>query len=123
MKPIYLDYNATTPIDPEVAEATLVANDNPDAAIELLALRNALSKLPDDQREALILVGAGGLTYDEVAEICGCAIGTIKSRVSRARKALAEIMEKGSYDTRPDGVSALDAIDTILSEADELAGR
>ena len=68
-------------------------------------------------------MGASGLSYDEAAEICGCATGTIKSRVSRARKALADIMEKGDYDTSYDGVSALDAIDTILAEADDLADR
>jgi DNA-directed RNA polymerase specialized sigma24 family protein len=41
--------------------------------------------LPAEQREALILVGAGGFAYEEAAEICGCAVGTVKSRVSRAR--------------------------------------
>jgi RNA polymerase sigma-70 factor (ECF subfamily) len=49
----------------------------------------ALSRLPDNQREALLLVGAAGHSYVEVAEICGCAIGTIKSRVNRARRTLA----------------------------------
>ena len=81
------------PLDPEVAEATLVANDDASASMELLALRNAMNRLPDDQREALILVGAGGMPYEEVAEICGCAVGTIKSRVNRARNALAVILE------------------------------
>ncbi len=111
------------PLDPEVAEATLVANDNPDAAIELLALRNALSKLPDDQREALILVGAGGLTYDEVAEICGCAIGTIKSRVSRARKTLLELVDETStgYNSDPD-IRAADTLEEIMAEAHALSG-
>ena len=80
-------------LDPEVAEATLVASDNPASALDLLSLRHALDELPEDQREALILVGAGGLSYEETAEICECAIGTIKSRVSRARKAVAEILE------------------------------
>ncbi len=111
------------PLDPEVAEATLVANDNPDAAIELLALRNALAKLPDDQREALILVGAGGLTYDEVAEICGCAIGTIKSRVSRARKTLLELIDKTStgFNSDPE-LQASDTLEEIMAEANALSG-
>ena len=77
------------PLDPEVAEATLVANDNPAGSMELLSLRNAIGELPDDQREALILVGAGGMSYEEASEVCGCAIGTVKSRVSRARKAVS----------------------------------
>jgi RNA polymerase sigma-70 factor (ECF subfamily) len=56
------------------------------------ALRGALDRLPDDQREALILVGAAGMTYEEAAEVCGCALGTIKSRVNRGRNRLLEIL-------------------------------
>ncbi len=51
-----------------------------------------LVQLPDDQSEALLLVGASGFSYEEAAKICGCAVGTIKSRVSRARTRLAELM-------------------------------
>ena len=112
-----------TSLEPEVAEQTIVAVDDAEAGVRLNELRKALGALSDDHREALVLVGASGLSYDEAAEICGCATGTIKSRVSRARKALAEIMEKGAYDTSSDGVSALDAIQTILDEADDLADR
>ena len=56
-------------------------------------LRDALAKLPDEHREALILVGAAGLSYEEAAEICGCALGTIKSRVNRARSKLLTILD------------------------------
>jgi RNA polymerase sigma-70 factor (ECF subfamily) len=49
--------------------------------------------LPPEHREALILVGAAGLSYEEAAEICGCALGTIKSRVNRARARLLKIMD------------------------------
>ncbi|MGD9845264.1 MAG: sigma factor-like helix-turn-helix DNA-binding protein, partial [Variibacter sp.] len=63
----------------------------------------ALGKLPPDQREALILVGASGFSYEEAAEICGCAVGTIKSRVNRARGRLAELMQiEGAEDFGPD---------------------
>ncbi len=55
-------------------------------------LVKALSQLTEDQREALILVGAEGFAYEEAAEICNCAVGTIKSRVNRARTRLAEIL-------------------------------
>ena len=48
--------------------------------------------MPADQREALILVGASGFSYEEAAHICGCAVGTIKSRVNRARTRLATLM-------------------------------
>jgi RNA polymerase sigma-70 factor (ECF subfamily) len=60
--------------------------------VEFQEFRAALSKLPPDQREALILVGASGFSYEEAAEICGCAVGTIKSRVNRARARLAGML-------------------------------
>jgi RNA polymerase sigma-70 factor (ECF subfamily) len=60
--------------------------------VEFQEFRVALAKLPDDQREALILVGASGFSYEEAAEICGCAVGTIKSRVNRARTRLANLL-------------------------------
>jgi RNA polymerase sigma-70 factor, ECF subfamily len=59
---------------------------------EFREIREALSQLPVDQREALVLVGASGFSYEEAANICGCALGTIKSRVNRARTRLAEFM-------------------------------
>jgi RNA polymerase sigma-70 factor (ECF subfamily) len=62
------------------------------AHIQFGELRQALLKLSPDQREALILVGASGFSYEEAAKICDCAIGTIKSRVNRARLRLAEIL-------------------------------
>lgn len=111
------------PLDPEVAEATLVANDDPTASIELLALRNCLGKLPEDQREALVLVGAGGMSYEEAAEICECAVGTIKSRVSRARNTLAVMMDSNdvSYSSDKD-IKAGDAFDAIMDEAKKIGG-
>jgi len=60
--------------------------------IEFGELRQALLQLPPDQREALILIGASGFSYEEAAQICDCAVGTIKSRVNRARSKLAEIL-------------------------------
>lgn len=61
--------------------------------VEMAELRAALAKLPDDQREAVILVGASGCTYEEAAEICNVAVGTIKSRVNRARAKLAALLQ------------------------------
>ncbi len=66
--------------------------------VELTEFRKALVQLPADQREALILVGASGFSYEEAAHICGCAVGTIKSRVNRARTRLAEMMSIGGAD-------------------------
>jgi RNA polymerase sigma-70 factor, ECF subfamily len=60
--------------------------------MDLLDFNSALQQLPTDQREALILIGASGLSYEEAAGICGCAIGTMKSRVNRARNRLAELL-------------------------------
>jgi RNA polymerase sigma-70 factor, ECF subfamily len=66
--------------------------------VEFEEFRAALTKLPPDQREALILVGASGFSYEEAAEICGCAVGTIKSRVNRARGRLAQLLAIESAD-------------------------
>jgi RNA polymerase sigma-70 factor (ECF subfamily) len=71
--------------------------------LEFQEFRTALSKLPPDQREALILVGASGFSYEEAAAICDCAVGTIKSRVNRARTRLAGLLSiEGSEDFGPD---------------------
>ena len=64
-----------------------------DGHLELADLRIALAKLPEDQREAIILVGASGFSYEEAAEICSVAVGTIKSRVNRARVRLAVLLQ------------------------------
>jgi RNA polymerase sigma-70 factor (ECF subfamily) len=106
-------------LDQEAAERTLVAVDDPEAPVALDELRLSLAQLPPEQREALILVGAGGFAYEEAAEICGCAVGTVKSRVSRARKALHSILEDGSYER--DGSAAGDAMSSILADAERLS--
>ncbi len=61
--------------------------------LELGEFVRALQTLPDVQREALLLVGASGFSYEETAEICGVRVGTIKSRVSRARSRLEELLD------------------------------
>jgi RNA polymerase sigma-70 factor (ECF subfamily) len=60
--------------------------------VEFQEFRTALAQLPAEQREALILVGASGFSYEEAADICDCAVGTIKSRVNRARSRLAKLL-------------------------------
>lgn len=67
-----------------------------DGHMDLVDFREALQHLLPDQREALILIGGSGLSYEEAAEICGCAVGTIKSRVNRARNRLAELLSVSS---------------------------
>jgi len=108
-----------TQLDQEAAERTLVAVDNPESPVALDELRLGLGMLPPEQREALILVGAGGFAYEEAADICGCAVGTVKSRVSRARRSLQAILETGAY--HRDGESASNAMRTILAEAERLS--
>ena len=107
-------------LDQEAAERTLVAVDDPEAPVALDELRQALDALPAEQREALILVGAGGFAYEEAADICQCAVGTVKSRVSRARRSLLSILESGGY--ARDGRPAGDAMRSILANADRLSG-
>jgi RNA polymerase sigma-70 factor, ECF subfamily len=77
---------------------TLKSQPEQPGRLEFEELPGALAKLPPDQREALILVGASGLSYEEAAQICGCPIGTIKSRVNRARGRLAELLSIESID-------------------------
>lgn len=65
--------------------------------------RAELKQLPPDQRESLILIGASGFSYEEAAQICGCAVGTIKSRVNRARIRLAANLSiESAQDVGPD---------------------
>lgn len=69
--------------DPAVAERVATRLD----------VRNALARLPDDYREAVAMHDLGGIPYEEIAQITGAAIGTVKSRISRGRRKLAELME------------------------------
>jgi RNA polymerase sigma-70 factor (ECF subfamily) len=63
-----------------------------DLKLQVRDLNRALQELPNDQREALILVCASGLSYEEAAQICMCAVGTIKSRIARARDRLVQLL-------------------------------
>lgn len=101
------------PLDQEVAEQTLVAIDDPSASLHLDDVRRALYALPLIHREVLMLL-AGGLSYEEVADICGCPEGTVKSRASRGRAALHALVDDG----RPpmDDIRASDAADVLMRE-------
>jgi hypothetical protein len=79
--------------------------------------------LPQPQREALILVGAGGFAYEEAAEICGCAVGTIKSRVARGRVSLEALLSGGKLPSRRQHKTdpGKSALQTIMGEVDELS--
>ncbi len=79
-----------------VAAASLSSLPEQPGHMDMIDFQRNLAKLSEDQKEALILVGAEGFSYEEAAEICGCAVGTIKSRVNRARARLVELMGVGS---------------------------
>jgi RNA polymerase sigma-70 factor (ECF subfamily) len=82
---------------------TLKSHPEQTGRVEFEEFRTALAKLPSDQREALILVGASGFSYEDAAAICGCAVGTIKSRVNRARSKLSALLYvDGADDFGPD---------------------
>ncbi len=93
--------------DPEGAYAgRLKAHPEQQSHLDFEDFRGALAKLPPDQREALLLVGAEGMSYEDAAAICQVAVGTIKSRVNRARARLAQILQLDEGDEiGPDGVT------------------
>ena len=103
--------------DETVAERILVAPAGQEGPLHLSDMHRALLTLPPERREALLLVGAGGFSYEEAAQICQCAVGTIKSRVGRARAALALMIENGQLPRR----STADAVahDAIMGELDD----
>ncbi|QDH32979.1 sigma-70 family RNA polymerase sigma factor [Porphyrobacter sp. YT40] len=106
--------------DEGVAERILTAPAGQEEPIHLSDLHRALLTLPAERREALLLVGAGGFSYEEAAAICGCAVGTIKSRVGRARAALSEMLTSGNIPQRStdDDIAhsaILEELDTVAS--------
>jgi RNA polymerase sigma factor (sigma-70 family) len=109
--------------DDLVADRVLAAPASQDKHVELADMQRALMHLPQPQREALILVGAGGFAYEEAAEICGVAVGTIKSRVARGRVALEALMTDGALSSRRDHEVSGDrtTLDSIMNEVDELS--
>ena len=110
------------PWDQDAAERIPGSSAEQSWAAELSDTARALSQLSDEQREALILVGAGGFSYEDAAAICHCAVGTVKSRVARARKSLLSLLE-GDEPLPPSaqGADAGDAADDILAQLDRLA--
>lgn len=78
--------------DPDAAERLLVEAPPQQHLVHMRDVEKALQKLPAEQREILMIVGAGGASYEEAAEVTGCAIGTVKSRLARGRAALASLI-------------------------------
>ena len=109
--------------DELTASKLLAAPASQDRHVELGDMQRALLHLPQPQREALILVGAGGFAYEEAADICGCAVGTIKSRVARGRVALEALLSGGKLPSRRDHkfTQGQTALQTIMNEVDDLS--
>ena len=109
--------------DDLVADRLLAAPASQDKHVELADMQRALLHLPQPQREALILVGAGGFAYEEAAEICGVAVGTIKSRVARGRVALEALMSGSDMQSRTEQglIREKATLDEIMDEVDELS--
>ena len=109
--------------DDITAAKILAAPASQDRHIELGDMQRALMHLPQPQREALILVGAGGFAYEEAADICGCAVGTIKSRVARGRVALEALLTGGTLPSRRQHKTDpnVSALQNIIGQVDELS--
>lgn len=105
--------------DETAAERTLKTDAVQTDQLDLDDVRRALATLPDDQREALILVSAGGLSYEEAATVCSCAVGTIKSRVNRGRKALIAKLEGTGVPARD--LPADRALASLVADAKRVA--
>ena len=109
------------PWDQDAAERIPGASEEQSWAAELSDTARALTSLSDEQREALILVGAGGFSYEAAAQICNCAVGTVKSRVARARKTLIGILEGSEPLPANMGEDFADATNDIMAQLDRLA--
>lgn len=110
--------------DEAVAERVLCAPPTQESAVELSDVLRALSVVPDTYREALILVAIGSLSYEEIADICGIALGTVKSRICRARAMLSHVLTSGQLpDFRHNFVLSGDAVDAFFAELARIANH
>lgn len=108
--------------DEVAAERILCAEASQESAVELADVLRALTTIPETYREALILVAAGNLSYEEIARICGIALGTVKSRICRARAMLAKVLESGQLpDFRHNFVLTGEAVDAFFEELVRIA--
>lgn len=80
----------------DCASLRLVSEATQEWTVQSREVSSALGMLPENQREVLMLIGVLGMSYEEAADICSCAVGTIKSRLNRARSSLLELLGEGS---------------------------
>ena len=115
-------------VEPEFAETALVQQGSQEVQQDFGRMEQIIYSLPDNQRDALLLVLAAGMTYDEAGDVCGCSGGTIKSRVSRAREAVVARFESRESTLRcihggqSGGMSELlGRIDRLMEDYDAVA--
>jgi RNA polymerase sigma factor (sigma-70 family) len=103
--------------DPDLAETLLSQPAGQEDGLHMGDLRNAMMRLSPERREALLLVGAGGFSYEEAADIAHCAVGTMKSRVARARRSLEDMLgaetQVGGFKAKPRSVSHTEMLDEL----------
>ena len=102
----------TATVDVEQVSSTLVATTDPTSSWQLRELDRALARLPDDQREVVLLVGLEGVAYDSAAQILGVPIGTVRSRLSRGRETLRGLMERQEEPTPPSDAASKNTVQT-----------
>lgn len=107
--------------DEGVAERKLSTPASQDHHIALDDVRRALMQLAPSRRDALILVGAGGFSYEEAAQLCGCPVGTIKSRVARARSEMEQLLS-GDLPARTRKGPRMAPIEGIMCEMEGICG-
>ncbi|MBO9582422.1 MAG: sigma-70 family RNA polymerase sigma factor [Sphingobium sp.] len=105
--------------DPDAAERLLSRPGDQEGGIHMGDLKSAMMRLPLERREALLLVGAGGLSYEEAANIVQCAVGTMKSRVSRGRRHLEAILE-GTEGRKEGSTPTFVSHEEILEDMDKV---
>jgi RNA polymerase sigma-70 factor, ECF subfamily len=86
------DMRASAAVDIEQVSETLPATTDPTASRQMLELERALARLPLEQRQAILLVGLEGMSYEDTAAILSIPIGTVRSRLSRGRDALRKLL-------------------------------
>lgn len=77
----------------------LISEATQEWSVQSKEVHAAIQQLPEHQREVLMLIGVLGVSYEEAGEICGCAVGTVKSRLNRARANVLEFLGESSVQT------------------------
>jgi RNA polymerase sigma-70 factor (ECF subfamily) len=102
----------TANVDVEQVSPNLAATTDPTSSLQLHELDRALAHLPDDQREVILLVGLEGMEYENAAQILGVPIGTVRSRLSRGRETLRQLMGRQEELTPASGATHMKAVPT-----------